>query len=141
VAKIDTKLTGSAGEHYVCSMLARYGWAPSLTRDGLERTDILAVHSVERWLIEVKSRLCAADVGCSDVRACCRIAPGTSGTSSSVSIRRPRPPSVSSLLAITSRLRPGVQHRHGSLLPESRRAHVTRLLTTASWRSRAAGLP
>jgi hypothetical protein len=54
VAKIDTKLTGSAGEHYACSMLARHGWAPSLTRDGLERTDILAVHSLERWLIEVQ---------------------------------------------------------------------------------------
>lgn len=53
-AKIDTKLTGSAGEHYVCSMLARYGWAASLTRDGLERTDVLAVHSTERHMIEVQ---------------------------------------------------------------------------------------
>src|SRR4051794_23832045 len=53
-AKVDTKLTGSAGEHYVCSMLARYGWAASLTRDGLERTDVLAVHVVERHMIEVQ---------------------------------------------------------------------------------------
>ena len=53
-AKVDTKLTGSAGEHYVCSMLARYGWAASLTRDGLERTDVLAVHSIERHMIEVQ---------------------------------------------------------------------------------------
>lgn len=52
--KIDTKLTGSAGEHYVCSMLARYGWAASLTRDGLERTDLLAVHSIRRDMIEVQ---------------------------------------------------------------------------------------
>lgn len=33
----------TAGEHWVCATLARYGWAPALTRDGLERTDILAV--------------------------------------------------------------------------------------------------
>jgi hypothetical protein len=51
-SRFDTKLRGSAGEHYVCSMLARYGWAASLTRDGLERTDVLAVHSVERDMIE-----------------------------------------------------------------------------------------
>src|SRR3954447_22969012 len=53
-AKVDTRLTGAAGEHYVCSALARYGWAPSLTRDGLERTDILAVHSSTRRLIEIQ---------------------------------------------------------------------------------------
>lgn len=52
--KIDTKLTGSAGEHYVCSMLARHGWAGSLTRDGLERTDVLAVHVTDRHMIEVQ---------------------------------------------------------------------------------------
>ena len=52
--RVDTKLTGSAGEHYVCSMLARYGWAASLTRDGLERTDVLAVHSSTREMIEVQ---------------------------------------------------------------------------------------
>lgn len=33
----------SVGEHWVCSELARRGWAPALTRDGLSRTDILAV--------------------------------------------------------------------------------------------------
>ena len=33
------------GEHWVCAALARYGWAPALTRDGLERTDILAVNT------------------------------------------------------------------------------------------------
>ncbi len=38
-------MTKSAGEHWVCSVLARYGWAPALTRDGLERTDILAVQA------------------------------------------------------------------------------------------------
>jgi hypothetical protein len=51
----DTKLSGSAGEHYVCSMLARAGWAASLTRDGLARTDILAVQATgERRMIEVQ---------------------------------------------------------------------------------------
>jgi hypothetical protein len=36
-------------------MLARAGWAASLTRDGLARTDILAVHaSAERRMIEVQ---------------------------------------------------------------------------------------
>ncbi len=39
----DTKMPKSAGEHWVCSVLARLGWAVALTRDGLERTDILAV--------------------------------------------------------------------------------------------------
>lgn len=43
------------GNIYVCSMLARYGWAASLTRDGLERTDVLAVHSsIERPMVEVQ---------------------------------------------------------------------------------------
>ncbi|MFC9353248.1 hypothetical protein [Arthrobacter sp. NPDC057013] len=41
----DTKMTKSAGEHWVCSVLSRYGWAVALTRDGLERTDILAVQT------------------------------------------------------------------------------------------------
>lgn len=41
----DTKQTKTVGEHHVASELARRGWAPALTRDGLERTDILAVHS------------------------------------------------------------------------------------------------
>ncbi len=35
-------------------MLARYLWAASLTRDGLERTDVLAVHSLSRVMIEVQ---------------------------------------------------------------------------------------
>jgi hypothetical protein len=44
VARRDLRLVKSVGEHYVCSQLARWGWAASLTRDGLERTDVLAVH-------------------------------------------------------------------------------------------------
>jgi hypothetical protein len=53
---VDTKMVKTAGEHWVCATLARYGWAPALTRDGLERTDILAVgtHLPHRPTIEVQ---------------------------------------------------------------------------------------
>ncbi|WP_163274635.1 hypothetical protein [Cellulomonas iranensis] len=51
----DTKQTKSIGEHYVCAMLARYGWAPALTRDGLARTDVLAVQTTgKRQVITVQ---------------------------------------------------------------------------------------
>lgn len=52
----DTKQTKTIGEHHVASELARRDWAPALTRDGLERTDILAVHAVgtDRRQIEVQ---------------------------------------------------------------------------------------
>lgn len=51
----DTKQTKTIGEHWVASELARRGWAPAFTRDGLARTDILAVHtSPERPMIEVQ---------------------------------------------------------------------------------------
>ncbi len=52
---VDTKMTKTIGEQYVCAMLARQDWAPALTRDGLARTDILAVHTAEeRRMIEVQ---------------------------------------------------------------------------------------
>jgi len=53
---VDTKQTKTVGEHHVASELARRGWAPALTRDGLERTDILAVDTCgsERRQIEVQ---------------------------------------------------------------------------------------
>src|SRR5690349_18402063 len=51
----DTKMTKSAGEHWVCSVLARLGWAAALTRDGLERTDVLAVEGQEpRRMVEIQ---------------------------------------------------------------------------------------
>lgn len=51
----DTKQTKTIGEHWVASELARRDWAPALTRDGLERTDILAVKTIgERLQIEVQ---------------------------------------------------------------------------------------
>lgn len=72
----DKKMTKSAGEHWVCSVLSRHGWSAALTRDGLERTDILAVQAEgpgrrtiemqvksirskaarERWLLGEKSQ-------------------------------------------------------------------------------------
>ena len=50
----DNKLVKLAGEHWVCSVMAGYGWAVALTRDGLERTDILAVHTDTRRMVEVQ---------------------------------------------------------------------------------------
>lgn len=52
----DTKQSKTIGEHHVAAELARRGWAPALTRDGLERTDILAVltDAESRRMIEVQ---------------------------------------------------------------------------------------
>lgn len=54
VQMADTKLTGLVGEHWVSAVMAGHGWAVALTRDGLEHTDILGVHSSTRWLVEVQ---------------------------------------------------------------------------------------
>lgn len=52
---VDTKQTKTIGEHYAAAELARRGWAPALTRDGVARTDILAVQTgAERRLVEVQ---------------------------------------------------------------------------------------
>lgn len=53
---VDTKQTKTIGEHYVAAELARRGWAPAFTRDGLERTDILAVKidGLDRRMIEIQ---------------------------------------------------------------------------------------
>lgn len=55
---MDKKLVKSVGEHWVCSELVRRGWATALTRDGLARTDILAVNTElpDRPMIEVQVR-------------------------------------------------------------------------------------
>lgn len=52
----DTKQTKTIGEHHVASELARRGWAPAMTRDGIERTDILAVmtNGEFRRLVEIQ---------------------------------------------------------------------------------------
>lgn len=53
---MDTKQTKTIGEHHVAAELARRGWAPALTRDGLERTDILAALTdpQNRRLVEIQ---------------------------------------------------------------------------------------
>src|ERR1022692_4017345 len=52
----DTKMTKTVGEHWVCATLARHSWAPALTRDGVERTDVLAVgtHLDHRPMVEIQ---------------------------------------------------------------------------------------
>lgn len=52
----DTKQTKTIGEHHVAAELARRNWAPALTRDGLERTDILAVltEPENRRMVEIQ---------------------------------------------------------------------------------------
>ncbi len=61
---VDTKMTKSAGEHWVASVLSRHGWGAALTRDGLERTDILAVHTLPpRRTIEVQVKTANEVVG------------------------------------------------------------------------------
>lgn len=54
----------TVGEHWVCATLARHNWAPALTRDGIARTDILAVatHLANRPTVEIQVKA-ATDVG------------------------------------------------------------------------------
>jgi hypothetical protein len=49
-------MTKTVGEHWVCATLARHNWAPALTRDGIARTDILAVgtHLTHRPAVEIQ---------------------------------------------------------------------------------------
>jgi hypothetical protein len=47
-------LIKSAGEHWVASVLSGLSWAAALTRDGLERTDVLAVHATKRIMVEIQ---------------------------------------------------------------------------------------
>src|SRR6185295_6133299 len=105
--KVDTKLTGSAGEHYVCSMLARYGCAASLTRDGLERTDVLAVHVVERHMIEVQVKAVRTGSWMLGRKGPFQTALAGSGTSSSGSVPRPACPRATWSRETTSRQPPG----------------------------------
>jgi hypothetical protein len=53
---VDNKQTKTIGEHFACANLARHGWAPALTRDGVQRTDILAVgaHLDSRPTVEIQ---------------------------------------------------------------------------------------
>lgn len=58
-------MTKTIGEHWVCATLARHGWAPALTRDGLERTDILAVstHLARRTTVEIQVKTASEQRG------------------------------------------------------------------------------
>lgn len=60
---VDHKQTKTVGEHWVCANLARQGWAPALTRDGVERTDILAVaaHLHDRPTVEIQVKTASGD--------------------------------------------------------------------------------
>jgi hypothetical protein len=60
----DNKMTKTVGEHWACATLARHSWAPALTRDGIARTDILAVGTnlVDRPTVEIQVKT-ATDTG------------------------------------------------------------------------------
>lgn len=47
----DKKAIKSVGEFWTCTKLAMDGWSPALTRDGLERTDILAARTVTPFAV------------------------------------------------------------------------------------------
>lgn len=51
---IDTKQIKSIGEFYACTRLAMNGWHPALTRDGIERTDILAIDAENSRAISIQ---------------------------------------------------------------------------------------
>src|SRR5260370_17489402 len=59
---VDRKMTKTVGEHWVCATLARHDWAPALTRDGIARTDILAVGTLlpDRPTIEIQVKTASA---------------------------------------------------------------------------------
>jgi len=61
-AMVDTKMTKTVGEHWVCATLARHDWAPALTRDGIARTDILAVGTLlpNRPTVEIQVKTASA---------------------------------------------------------------------------------
>ena len=45
VLMADIKMAKSSGEFWVASVLSSLGWGAALTRDGLVRTDILAIRA------------------------------------------------------------------------------------------------
>ena len=61
---VDRKMTKTVGEHWVCATLARHNWAPALTRDGIARTDLMAVGTLlpHRPTIEIQVKT-ASDTG------------------------------------------------------------------------------
>lgn len=79
---MDKKLVGSAGEHLVCSVLAQFNWAAALTREGVARTDVLAVNAgTGRTIsIQVKTRWVRAGLPCNFPLGLKDILPATSPT-------------------------------------------------------------
>ena len=58
----DTKVVGSAGEHFVCSTLAQLRWSAALTREGVAHADVLAVHpDPPRRMVEVQVKTIRAN--------------------------------------------------------------------------------
>jgi hypothetical protein len=52
---VKTEMSKPAGEHWTCAVLSFLGWGVALTRDGLGRTDVLAVQITgDRRMIEVQ---------------------------------------------------------------------------------------
>jgi hypothetical protein len=79
---MDRKLIGSAGEHLVCSVLAQFNWAAALTREGVARTDALAVNgeSGRTISVQVKTRWVRMGLGCNFPLGSKDIVPATSPT-------------------------------------------------------------
>jgi hypothetical protein len=82
LGSMDRKLVGSAGEHLVCSVLAQFNWAAALTREGVARTDVLAVNAETGRTIsvQVKTRWVRAGLRCNFPLGLKDIVPSTSPT-------------------------------------------------------------
>lgn len=50
----DNKQTKSIGEFWTCAELAMRGWDPALTRDGVARTDILAINAENSCQVSIQ---------------------------------------------------------------------------------------
>src|SRR3954447_1374892 len=141
MAPTDNKLTGSAGEQHVCSMLARYGWAASLTRDGLERTDVLAVHSATREMVEVQVKTVRSGNWMLGRKG---TLPDRSGREWYVFVKLGAPPGLPECSVVPRdhvAAATWIGHRAGSPSPESRVGHraVSLLDTVAGLMSLPAG--
>ena len=60
---LDKKLTGSAGEHLVCGVLAQFNWAAALTREGVARTDVLAVNAETSRTVSIQVKTTWVNTG------------------------------------------------------------------------------
>lgn len=54
---------GSAGEHLVCGVLAQFNWAAALTREGVARTDVLAVNAETARTISIQVKTARVKTG------------------------------------------------------------------------------